>query len=270
MYIFDDGNVLYNDDNRVILNKLQEEKVKVDCIITSPPYNTSLRMGRSDTYNKRYDMYDDYIDNKEYVDFMIDIFNSLDKVLIENGTILFNMSYGTETVESATAIWDTIYHINHNTKFVVVDTIAWEKSRALPNNVSPNKLTRIIEYVFVIVRKQEFKTFTSNKKIASISSKGQKFYTTTTNHIKAKNNDGRNHLNSATFSTDLVRQLLELYVPKGKLVMDIFNGTGTTCNACKLYGYKFIGIELSKEQHLFAVDRLKETYRLMENRKLHN
>lgn len=42
-------------------------------------------------------------------------------------------------------MWLTIADILRNTNFTIADSIIWKKKSALPNNVSPNKLTRITE-----------------------------------------------------------------------------------------------------------------------------
>ena len=75
---------------------------------------------------------------------------------IKAGCILYNMSYGTENVD---LMYKTIFNIIDKTPFTVADTISWKKKNALPNSVSPNRLTRICEFVYVIVRKEEIKSF---------------------------------------------------------------------------------------------------------------
>lgn len=89
-----------------------------------------------------------------------------------------------------------------------------EKRSALPNNVG-NKLTRITEFVFVICRKDEYKTFNINKKVKSVrQDTGQKYYENMYNFIEAPNNDGACKLNKATYSSELCLQLLEMYAQK--------------------------------------------------------
>ena len=105
----------------------------------------------------------------------------------------------------------------------------------------------------------EFKTFTANKKIKSISKKGQKYYENVFNFIEAKNNDGSCKLNKATFSTDLITQLLDIYVAENSIVYDPFSGTGTTANACILHNINYIGSEISQAQVEYANQRLKQT-----------
>ena len=70
-------------------------------------------------------------------------------------------------------------------------------------------------------------------------------------------NDGANKLNKAIFSTELVLKLLNMYATKNSVVYDSFMGTGTTAVACKQFGCKCIGSELSKEQVEYARSRLK-------------
>ena len=48
-----------------------------------------------------------------------------------------------------------------------------------------------------------------------------------------------------------------MYANKNSIVYDSFTGTGTTAVACKQFGCKCIGSELSKEQVEYARSRLK-------------
>ena len=62
--------------------------------------------------------------------------------------------------------------------------------------------------------------------------------------------------NKATYSSDLCKQLLNIYCPKDGIVYDPFMGTGTTAVACKELGLSYIGSELSENQCKWANDRL--------------
>ncbi len=251
-------------DCLVFMDDMAKKNRKVDVILTSPPYNT----GRPTTSEKarknneaRYNMYMDNMLHDDYCNWCVNIFNKIDKVLKENGVVLWQVSYGndaTVNTEGIGLMWNSISDIIRNTNFTVADRIIWHKKSALPNNVSPNKLTRIVEDVFVFCRKDEFKTFKCNKEVSSISKRGQTFYKPIYNYIEAPNNDGSNNLNKATYSSDLCVQLLNIYAQPKSLVMDIFSGTGTTGIACEKLGLNHIGIELSEEQVEYSNNRLKE------------
>ena len=76
----------------------------------------------------------------------------------------------------------------------------------------------------------------------------QTYYKNKYNFIEAPNNDGPCEYNKATYSSELVKQLLDLYAYKDDVIVyDPFMGTGTTANACKTSNLKldFIGSEIS-------------------------
>ena len=200
---------------------------------------------------------------EEYIEWTLKLFDNFDKILNKNGVILYNMSYGSDNtmnIASVGLMWLVIAEIIKKSNFIVVDRIIWKKKSALPNNTSSNKLTRIVEDVFVICRKSEIKTFNANKKVTSIRQDRptQKYYENIFNFIEAKNNDGSCPYNKATFSTDLCSQLLDIYAPDNATVYDPFMGTGTTAVACKIKGYTYIGSEISEKQCEWANNRLKQ------------
>lgn len=252
-----------NEDCFVTMDSMKDKTV--DVIMTSPFYNTNKKAGQNrtilntkakqDSYQYvRYDSHVDNLTNEEYNEFSVKLFNNFDRILKENGVVLYNISYGGQ---NTTGMYEAIVEIIRNTNFTLADTIVWKKSNALPNNMSPNKLTRIVEYVFVFVRKDEFYTFKSNMKVVSTRSSGQKMYESVYNFIKAKNNDGTCPYNKATYSSDLVNKLFDIYVyDKGLLVYDPFMGSGTTAIACVDKDLDFIGSEISENQCKWANERI--------------
>lgn len=235
---------IYNENCNVTMDR-PELKGAVDIVITSPPYNTS-RVGASDKYNSRYDTFSDFKDDSSYIAWTINVFNGYDKILKKDGCVLYNISYSSENTH---LIWLVIAEVIKKTNFTTADCIVWKKSNALPNNRSKNKLTRIIEYVFVFVRKTELNTFNTNKKIIStIEKTGQANYENVFNFFEAKNNDGSNDLNKATFSTDFVTKLIDMYASPDALIYDSFMGIGTTAKACIASNRHYVGSELSAAQ----------------------
>jgi DNA modification methylase len=55
-------------------------------------------------------------------------------------------------------------------------------------------------------------------------------------------------LNKATFSTELITKLMDIYVKPESLVYDSFMGIGTTAKACIERGMNYVGSEISKQQ----------------------
>jgi len=252
-------NKFHNEDCFKTMLSMQNQNIKANAVITSPPYNTGrlTQTQRSiDNYENRYDIHLDNKTDEEYLDWSVNLFNEYNKILIENGVVLYNVSYGAEN--NPNIMWLLISELIKKTEFMVADCIVWKKGCALPNNVSPNKLTRITEFVFVFCRKSEYKTYHANKKVKSQSKTGQKYYENVFNFIETRNNDGSCKFNKATFSSEFVERLIDIYLKDGDVVYDSFMGTGTTAVACKRRNLNFIGSELSQNQVQYSKERLKE------------
>lgn len=254
-YINEDKSVrLYNGDCLEIMELLGSVDAKANCVMTSPPYNVSRKA--TDEYNRKYDVFVDVKTDDEYIDWTIDVFNKIDKILDKDGVVLYNMSYSSEKPWLMNLV---ISDIIRNTNFTLADTIVWKKKSAIPNNRSSNKLTRICEFVFVLCRKDSFKTFQCNKDVVSIIERtGQKNFENIHNFVEAKNNDGSTPINKATYSTELCDKLLGLYCKHGDTVLDPFNGTGTTGVTCKKLGLNYVGIELSEAQFDYSRERIEK------------
>jgi site-specific DNA-methyltransferase (adenine-specific) len=246
-------NIIYNEDCLVTMKKLPEKSV--DLIITSPPYNSTPRRGGPSDKGK-YDVYRDWKSEDEYIDWTVDVFNGYNKVLRDNRVVLYNFGY---SIQNPSLPYKMISKIVERTNFDVVDTIVWKKNTSMPHPASYNRLNRVYEFIFVFSRKKEVKSFEMSKKVVSVSEKtGQKYYNIVDNLIYAKNNDGVNELNKATFSTELVSTLIGMYGKESDLIYDSFMGIGTTALASLQNDCRFIGSEISKKQCEFANKKIEE------------
>ena len=265
-YCDNDNFTLYCGDCLDVMSSMDENFV--DIVITSPPYGTC----RSETFSKESSQkrkdnmrYDEFVENRtpeEYCQWSVDVFNAIDLVLKKNRIVLYNFGLGNDGHTEYTSYdwFNTVKSVIDGTPFTVADVLVWKKRSALPNNTSPNKSTRICEPVIVFCRKDELMSFPSNKKIVNQFATGQNLYSPFYNIFEARNNDGSCELNKATFSTQFVDRLIDLYVPDGQrngwTVLDPFSGTGTTGLSAIAHGMRYVGIELSKAQCEYAVSRL--------------
>lgn len=242
-------NKIYNEDCVVGMKNIPSHSI--DNILTSPPYNTN----RNNMPDRGYDLYQDGMSNEDYSKWTCSIFKEFDRILKNDGCVLWNMSYGSENIECMPL---TIADIIRETGFTVADIIVWKKLNAFPNSVSPNKLTRICEFVYVLCRKSEISTFLSNKKVVSERANGQRMYENISNFIEAPNNDESTDLNKATFSTGFVERLIDVYIKPHSVILDCFMGTGTTAIGCINRNVNFVGFEISKKQCEYAEQRIKK------------
>lgn len=238
----------------------------IDLVLTSPFYNTNKKAGNTRTLNNtsvkdgqlnyvRYDKHIDNLTNDEYCEFTEKLFVEFSRIIKPNGIVLYNLSYGSENTE---CMFKAVNAIITKTDFTIADVIVWKKKNAFPNASSPNKLTRIWEFVFVFCRKSELITFHCNKKITSYRPTGQAAYENIFNIIEAKNNDGACPYNKATYSTELCEKLLKLYAPNEAVIYDPFIGSGTTAVACERLGFKCYGSEISSKQCEWSMQRLEK------------
>ena len=63
----------------------------------------------------------------------------------------------------------------------------------------------------------------------------------------------------AMFPEDLVERVLKLFSYKNDIILDPFNGIGTTAVVAKKLGRRYIGIDISEEYCKKSQDRLKNT-----------
>lgn len=216
-------NYIFNENSFKTMNR-DELLKKIDLIITSPP----------DKYLKKF--------NKEYVSWSINLFKNFDKILKENSCVLYNLSYSKNPINLFALISDVV----ENTTFTVADIIIWKKDNIISNNKSKNKLNKITEYIFVFCRKDEIKTFNTNKSVISYSDKLNRptSYSDIDDFIITENYDEFNINDKNNFSVDLILELLNRYGIKDGIVYDPFIRYGITAKGAIEFGMNYIGSEL--------------------------
>lgn len=210
-----DLNTIYNEDCINTMRKMQSGSVNI--ILTSPPYNKSRKNTERGlaNYEAHYKDFDDAKSNQEYIEWTLERFWEFERILADDGVVAYNMSYATDENRMSELMWLVVAEILKRTIFTLADCIVWKKKNAIPNNVSPNKMTRICEFVFIFCKRESFDTFHGNKKLLSISKSGQAIYDNYTNIIEAENNDGPCEIHKATYSTSLCFQILDRYGIRG-------------------------------------------------------
>lgn len=250
-------NHIYNENCFETMKKMAENNIKVDVILTSPPYNMSKKRKGGFADSGRYDLYKDNLEEEDYLKWTVDLFNKFDLILNKQRSIIYNFSY---SIENPSLPYKLVTEIVKNTSFDLVDTIIWKKKCGLPFPANGKRLSRNWEYVFVFVRKDEVNTYENNRRVKSVSEKtNQKYYEAIYNFVDAKNNDGKCPYNQATYSTELCDKLLDIYTQDNWIVYDPFMGSGTTAVSCKKRNLNYIGSEISSQQVEYANQRIIQT-----------
>lgn len=250
-------NTIYNEDCFDTMSKMDDKSINL--VLTSPPYNMTKRKGGY-ADSGRYDVYTDWKTEDEYLDYTKRLFDEFGRVITDDGVVIYNFGY---SIENPALPYKLVTHIVENTCWNLVDTICWKKSSGLPFPANKYRLSRTWEFVFVFVKNDRMNSFFIDKGIASVSEKTkQTYYNVFYNFIEAKNNDEKtNRLNQATFSSELVIKLLNIYAgTKDFVVYDPFMGTGTTAVGCLLSDKKpyYIGSEISAKQVEYSTERINK------------
>lgn len=234
-------NNIYNENNIDTMNKMSEHFI--DGIITSPPYNVTTKR-RDGYYNNGYSEIDN-LKEEEYLNIRLNEFKEFQRILKPKGVICYNISYHNENPILPILL---ISKIHENTNLTLADIITWKKSTSIPFQSSHNKLSRICENIYIIVNKEHLKDFEANKIVSKINDRtGQIFYKAYYNFIIAKNNDRIKSKLKASYSTELVQKLIDIYFKENSLIYDPFMGIGTTAKGCISKKCNFIGSELDNE-----------------------
>lgn len=184
----------------------------------------------------------------------VNLFQQFDKILVDNGTILISIIYNRK---KPSEIFQIINEIETNTRFMLADTIYWNKTDILPDNMSKTQSTKNISQIHLFCRKNEFKTYKTNKIVKSYRENGQANYTSIQNIINARTKDeGTKTFNHHVFSTELVKGLLNMYVKKRGVVFDCFCGTGTVAVATINENIYYMGCEIDKKIYEYARTRV--------------
>ena len=237
---------LYNGDCLEVMQQLIDKGVKVDAIITSPPYNMNLRIhtgkymsrwgwkGNVGAFSSKYDNYRDDLPMDEYFKFQDEF---IEKALQLTDLMFYN-------IQMITGNKVALLQLMGKYAEKIKEIIIWNKGYGQPamqNGVLNS------QYEFIIVF-QNSKPYNRSFEYFSFA-RG-----TETNVWDIKRE--RNKLIKAGFPRELVKRILKNFVKTGSVILDPFMGSGTTGIVCKELGYDFIGIEFDKEMFDKARERI--------------
>lgn len=236
---------LYQGDCLEIMDKLIEKGVKVDAIITDPPYGTTAC--KWDTVIPFDEMWD-----------------RLNKLIKDNGAIVL---FGSEPFSSKLRC--------SNLKNYKYDWV-WNKKLAGNGILAKKQPLKIHENVIVFNSKIYIpqmttgklrKKLTNNLKISEINGGdgvkratetfNDQYYPTSIQEFSMANLR-RNRLHPTQKPVDLLEYLIKTYTNENEIVLDFTMGSGSTGVACINTNRKFIGIELDEKYFNIAKKRIED------------
>ncbi|MCS4537870.1 MAG: site-specific DNA-methyltransferase [Thaumarchaeota archaeon] len=222
----------------------------IDIVLTSPPYNFGLG----------YDTSEDGVDWKRYFEGLYAIFEECIRVLKFGGRIIVN-------IQPLFSDYIPSHHLVSNffisRKLIWKGEIMWEKHNynckytAWGSWKSPSSPYLKYTWEFLeIFCKGSLGKEGSTKNIDIIGDEFKKWVYAKWDISPERQMKKYGH--PAMFPEELVRRALKLFSYKNDVVLDPFNGVGTTTLVAKKLGRRYVGIDVSEEYCRIAKKRLME------------
>lgn len=226
---------LYNGDCLEVMDKMIDEGIKVDLILTDPPYELDNHgKGKNDFKDRKLVKENHIKDISEGFDYE-ETFSRMLKLQDKVNMLIFCSN------EQISKIMN-YFENNKEKKKLSVTLLVWKKSNPIP--LCWGKY--ISDAEFIIYVRGKGATF-NNKADISKKYKVKKYPV-----INAKK-----RLHPAQKPVELLMDLIELHSLENQTVLDCFMGSGSTGEGCLRLNRKFIGIDNDKENFNVTKERLE-------------
>ena len=250
-------NKIHCADSLDIIKKIPDNCI--DIVLTSPPYNFGINYENTNDVN----IWEDYF-NK-----LFNIFKECIRVLKDSGRIIIN-------VQPMFSDYIPTHHLISN--FFLKEGLIWKGEIIWEKNnynckyctwgswKSPSSPYLKYSWEFVeIFCKNSLKKEGNKNNIDIDSEEFKKWVYGKWSIVPERNMKKYKH--DAMFPEELVKRLLKLFSYKNDIVLDPFNGAGTTTKVARQLNRKFIGIDISEEYCKTAEDRLNDCLNISKKEK---
>jgi DNA modification methylase len=264
MYYYARDNKFSKQNNRIpeeLVNKIicgdSEEVLKklpdncIDLIFTSPPYNFGLD----------YENHKDGVSWNKYFDKLFAIFQECIRVLKYGGRIIVD-------IQPLFSDYVPIHHIISNffmeNKLIWKGEILWDKHNysckytAWGSWKSPSNPYLKYTWEFLEIFCKGDLRHDGDWRMADITADEFKKWVYAKWDIQPEYNM-KKYGHPAMFPEELVERALKLFSFKGDVILDPFNGVGTTTAVAKRLSRRYLGIDVSEEYCKKAEERVKGT-----------
>ncbi|MXY10161.1 MAG: site-specific DNA-methyltransferase [Acidimicrobiaceae bacterium] len=272
----DEHCVLLQGDVKERLRLLIDIGLRVDCIVTSPPY-----YGQRDYGLKGQLGLEDH--PSAFIDNLVEVFGLCREVLRETGSLWINIgdtywsgkgAHKSQEVKQGArrfgirpqdrpgdGLWarpKQLLLIPHRLAITLQDSgwlirndNVWVKPNPVPDQVR-DRCSVSHEYVFHLTNSRYY--YFNRLPVGREMPSGSVLPPLDTWEVETSNGSGGGH--KASFSEELVRIPILASTPPGGIVLDPFNGSGTSTIFARAHGFRSIGIDLSREYCEHAAEAL--------------
>lgn len=228
-----------------VMQNLINQGVKVDAIITDPPYGTTACKWDS------------------VIPFEL-MWECLHKLIKDNGAIVL---FGREPFTSKLII-SNIKEYKHKWVWNKKQSGSWANAKYMPLQVEEDIICFAngkVNYYPIMRKGKMRKKGGSKKQPENMSGINHTYYSYSdeyypVNILEFPNcSNKKNNAHPTQKPLSLMEYLVKTYTNEGETVLDFTMGSGTTGVACKNLNRKFIGIEKEKKYFKIAKERINET-----------
>jgi site-specific DNA-methyltransferase (adenine-specific) len=265
-------NKVINGDCIEVMKEMPESFV--DLIVTSPPYGVNIN----------YDVHDDDMEISQYLDFTRNWLTEAYKVLKDDGRIALNIPYEINRQEKGGRIFlvSEVYQVMKQIGFKFYGIVDLEedsphrsKTTAWGSWMSPSSpyIYNPKECVILAYKKQHIKKVKGEPQWKGVPTQVEQEDGTFKTKVVYQDEDKKEFmelvfgqwkylndsrpLTKATFSMDIPTKAIKILTYRNDIVLDPFNGSGTSCVAAEILDRRWIGIELSPNYSEVARERIQ-------------
>ena len=265
-------NKVINGDCIEVMKEMPESFV--DLIVTSPPYGVNIA----------YDTHNDDMEINQYLEFTRNWMSEAYKVLKDDGRIALNIPYEINRQEKGGRIFlvSEVYQVMKEIGFKFYGIVDLEedsphrsKTTAWGSWMSPSSpyIYNPKECVILAYKKHHIKKVKGESQWKGVPTQIEQEDGTFKTKVVYQEEDKREfmelvfgqwkYLNDsrpmtkATFSMDIPTKAIKILTYKNDIVLDPFNGSGTSCVAAETLDRRWIGIELSPNYTEIARQRIQ-------------
>lgn len=242
-------NKIYCDNSLNFLKTLPSNCI--DLILTSPPYNFGIKYNNTSDVNVW----------KDYFEKLFAIFRECNRVLKDNGRFIIN-------IQPLFSDYIPTHHIISNFFFneglIWKGEVIWEKNNynckycTWGSWQSPSSPYLKYSWEFIEIFCKNSLKKEGEKNNIDISAEEFKKWVYA-KWSMAPERKMKQYKHDAMFPEELAKRAIKLFSYKNDIVLDPFNGAGTTTKVAKELNRRFIGIDIDKIYCKIAKERLKES-----------